>query len=241
MTIHLNSPNRHRYRASGHPTPTHINTQRTQPPLPARAVPHAPSNMQSSRNLSAISHDNRANIDMGDSLQKILAQPAAGKRSTCQDINRPEEWKDHVIRFYFQNVNGLRLQDSAADITETFLQLKNIEADIFGLVKTQLHCCNPHVQRVLQDCKCWVWDQCKIFLCSTKEDWVAQHKPGVTLVGVTGTMVGRVRQQFIDKYGRWTRIDLLGRDGRTLTILCAYQVVQDKGVFGEKTNYSQQI
>jgi hypothetical protein len=57
--------------------------------------------MQSSRSLLAIRNDNKANIDMGDSLQEILSRPAAGKRPTCQDINRPEEWKDHVIRLYF--------------------------------------------------------------------------------------------------------------------------------------------
>jgi hypothetical protein len=178
---------------------------------------------------------------MGDSLQEILARPAAGKRPTCRDVNRPEEWKDHVIRLYFQNVNGLRLQDAAVDITETFLHLKNIEADIFGLVETQLHCRNPQVQRVLQDCKRRVWDQCKLFSCSTEEDWATQRKPGGTLVGVTGSLVGRVRKQYHDKYGRWTRIDLLGRDGRTLTIICAYQVVQESGVCGDKTTYSQQI
>jgi hypothetical protein len=177
---------------------------------------------------------------MGNSLQEILSQPATGKCPTCQDINRPKEWKDDVIQLYFQNVNGLRLQDAAADITETCLQLKNIEADISGLVETQFHCRNPQVQQVLQDCKCRVWDKCKLFLCSTKEDWAAQHKPGGTLVGVTGTLVGRVCKQYLTKYSQWTRIDLLGRDGRTLTIICAYQVVQDSGVFEEKTTYSQQ-
>ena len=44
-----------------------------------------------------------------------------------------------------------------------------------------------------------------------------------------------------DKYGRWTQVDLLGRDGRTLTIICAYQVGQEKGEHGTQTTYSQQV
>jgi hypothetical protein len=241
QTTQMNTSNCYRYKAGGHPTAPHFISPRLQPTPPIRPIPQSPNNMQSSRSLSAIRHDNKANIDMGDSLQEKLARPAAGKRPTCRDVNRPEEWKDHVIRLYFQNVNGLRLQDAAVNITETFLHLKNIEADIFGLVETQLHCCNPQVQRVLQDCKRRVRDQCKMFLCSTEEDWATQHKPGGTRVGVTGSLVGRVRKQYHDKYGRWTRIDLLGRDGHTLTIICAYQVVQDSGVCGDKTTYSQQI
>jgi hypothetical protein len=146
-----------------------------------------------------------------------------------------------VIRLYFQNVNGLRLQDSAVDSSETFLQFKNIEADIFGIAETQLHCRNQHVQRILQDSKRRIWDQCKLFSCSTEVEWESQRKPGGTLLGVTGALVGRVRKQYMDKYGRWTWVELLGRDGRTLTVICAYQVVQDKGTFGDRTTDLQLI
>jgi hypothetical protein len=168
---------------------------------------------------------------MGDCLQEILDRPAAGKRPMRQRAagTQVEVWKDQVIRLYFQNVNGLRLQDSAVDISETFLQLKNIEANIFGIAETQLHCRNQHIQRTLQDTKRRIWDQCKLFSCSTEEEWESQRKPGGTLLGVTGALVGRVRKQHMDKYGRWTWVELLGHDGRTLTVICAYQVVQDKG------------
>ena len=44
-----------------------------------------------------------------------------------------------------------------------------------------------------------------------------------------------------DPYGRWVHIDLLGRDGRLVSIICAYQVVQEKGSHGDRTTYSQQV
>jgi endonuclease/exonuclease/phosphatase family metal-dependent hydrolase len=64
---------------------------------------------------------------------------------------------------------------------------------------------------------------------------------GGTLLGVTGNMVGRVKKHKIDKYGRWTHLELLGRDGRTVSVICAYQVVQEKGLHGSRTTYSQQV
>jgi hypothetical protein len=180
---------------------------------------------------------------VGDCLQEILDQPAAGKHPTRQMVvgTQSEAWKDQVNRLYFQNVNELRLQDSAVDILETFLQLKNIAADIFGIANTQLHCRNQHVQQTLQDCKRRIWDQCKIFLCSTEEQRESQRRPGGTLLGVTGALVGRVCKQHMGKYGRWTQVQILGRDGCILTVICAYQVVQDKGTYGDRTKHSQLI
>ena len=45
----------------------------------------------------------------------------------------------------------------------------------------------------------------------------------------------------MDKYGRWIHVELLGRDGRTVNVICAYQVVQEKGEHGARTTYSQQV
>ena len=182
---------------------------------------------------------------MGDSLHEILQRPNAGKRSisinSTKDSKTNETWKDQTIRLYFQNVNGLRTKDAGTDATEIFLHLKNIQADIFGLAETQLHCRDQQVQRQIQESKRQVWDHCKIFTCSSEEAWDHQWKPGGVLLGITGSLAGRVRKQYLDKYGRWIRVDLLGRDGRTVTLICAYQVVQEKGEHGARTTYSQQV
>jgi hypothetical protein len=135
----------------------------------------------------------------------------------------------------------MRLQDDGADVTKIFLQMKNIQADIFGFAETQLHCRNPSIQRQLHDCKRRVWDHCKLFTCSSEEEWPTHRKPGGTILGITGNLAGRVRKHTSDKYGRWTQVELLGRDGRTATLICAYQVVQEKGQHGDRTTYSQQV
>ena len=61
------------------------------------------------------------------------------------------------------------------------------------------------------------------------------------MIGVTGSLAGRVRKHHLDKYGRWIQVELLGRDGRMINIMCAYQVVQEKGEHGACTTYSQQV
>jgi hypothetical protein len=54
-------------------------------------------------------------------------------------------------------------------------------------------------------------------------------------------MVGRVKGYHKDRYGRWTRVDLLGRSGNIVSVICAYQVVQEQGQHGDQTAYSQQV
>jgi exonuclease III len=183
----------------------------------------------------------RDNIDMGDSLQEILDATYALQPEEARAAANEEDWKKRTVRLYFQNVNGLRLRDSGSDILETFMQLNEIQADIFGIVETKLNCQSMDVREVIQNCKRKVWPHGKIFTSSSDEEWSHTSKPGGTMLGVTGTLVGRVKKHNADKYGRWVQVDLLGRMGRTISIICAYQVVQESGIQGDRTTYSQQV
>ena len=61
------------------------------------------------------------------------------------------------------------------------------------------------------------------------------------MLGVTGPLVGRVKNTINDDLGRWTGIEFLGRDGRCLLVLCAYQVCQKSNRQGYLTAYNQQV
>jgi hypothetical protein len=80
----------------------------------------------------------RDNVDMGDSLQEILDATYALQPENGDTVDKEADWKKRTLRLYFQNVNGLRLRDSGSDILETFIQLDEIQADIFGIVETKL-------------------------------------------------------------------------------------------------------
>ena len=207
-----------------------------------QASSHFPTTTRHTAALSAANE--RDNDDVGDSLQDILSSPDGGKRQTCISVGESEPndiWRQQIFRLYFQNVNGLRLSDDCADITETFLHLHHIQADIFGIAETQLHCRKPDIQSKLQSCKRRIWDNCVLHTSSSEEEWSLNRKPGGTLLGITGPLAGRTKTVQKDPYGRWVHLDLLGRDGRIVSVICAYQVVQEKGHHGDRTTYSQQV
>ena len=66
------------------------------------------------------------------------------------------------------------------------------------------------------------------------------HQARGVLLGVTGLLVSRVCTVISDDLGRWTGFELLGRDGKSLIVLCAYQVCQKGGRQGCLTAFSQQ-
>jgi hypothetical protein len=133
------------------------------------------------------------------------------------------------------------MQDTGANIVETFLNMQEIQADIFGIAETQLHCQSSQVQGVLHNGKIRVWPHAKLFTSSSDEEWNEVRKPGGTLIGIVGPLVGRVKTYTANKYGQWVQVDFLGRTGRIISIICAYQVVQETGHHGDRTTHSQQV
>jgi hypothetical protein len=156
----------------------------------------------------------RENGDMGDSLHLIISLTMSEGQEV--EDSTLADWRNQTIQIYFQNVNGLRLQDAGADIMETFLNMQEIQADIFGIAKMQLHCRSSIVQGVLHNCKRRVWSHAKLFTSSSDEEWNEVQKPGGTLLGIVGPLVGRVKSHTANKYGRWIQVDLLGRLGRII-------------------------
>jgi hypothetical protein len=67
-------------------------------------------------------------------------------------------------------------------------------------------------------------------------------KPGGNMVGITGSLVGRVRDTINDPFGRWCGYRLIGRDNKEILILTAYNVSQVVNAkVGDDTLFNQQI
>ena len=110
--------------------------------------------------------------------------------SPGQQDNPCEIWRSKVVRIYFQNINGLRIAENGADILDTFYQKETIRADIFGFMETKLDCRNSQVQTQIHRAKAKVWEHCKIATCNSACTWRSLYKPGGTLLGIAGAMVG---------------------------------------------------
>ena len=124
---------------------------------------------------------------------------------------------------------------------DAMYHMETIRADVFGFAETKLDCRHSKVKSLIQRNKNKVWSHCRISTGSSDLPWHALTKPGGVMLGITGPLVGRLRKTVDDALGRWTGMELLGRDGRKLVIICAYQVSQRGGRPGDFTAYSQQV
>jgi hypothetical protein len=67
------------------------------------------------------------------------------------------------------------------------------------------------------------------------------HKPGGTLIGVTGNATGRIIDQYSDRLGRFSTVTLLGHLGKKITVISAYQMPQNSNSAGITTAHHQQV
>jgi hypothetical protein len=188
--------------------------------------------------------DNPDNHNHGDSLDDYLSLLDHGKAYQEVDPGQgptPDSvWKEQTMRIYFQNINGIRLENEGADSIDLFLQMENIRADVFAFAETKLATDQPYVQKLLQQNKRKIWDHACLITSTSKVVLEGYHKPGGTLTCATNSLVGRIRRTFSDPYGRWSGIELMGRSTKRLVILTVYQVPQKSGTSGNTTAYTQQ-
>ena len=226
---------------STHLFPHHAHIFSPVPPHPARLI--TPNSLRSPSVLSPLNL--KSNVDVGVSLQDLLNgdddHKSYSQVSPGQTQSPAEVWRSQVLRIYFQNVNGLKLSDDGNDILDSFFHMETIRADVFGFVETKLDCRHPSVLSTIHKQKRKVWSHCKLELSSSDSSWHSPIKPGGTLLGVTGPLVGRIHRTISDDLGRWSGMECLGRDGRSLVIICAYQVPLASGTAGQLTARAQQI
>ena len=108
-----------------------------------------------------------------------------------------------MIRMYFQNVNGLHIADDGIDILDAMYHMETIRADVFGFVETKLDCQDKQIQAILHKQKKKVSSHCKLASCNSDLSWHSSNKPGRAMLGITGPLVGQVRQTLLDDLGKW--------------------------------------
>jgi hypothetical protein len=87
--------------------------------------------------------------------------------------SNPESvWQEQIMRIYFQNVNGLQLDNDGADMIDLFMQMENIRADIFAFAETKLATDQPFVNQLLQRNKRKIWDHARLTtIVPVKSSW----------------------------------------------------------------------
>jgi hypothetical protein len=143
----------------------------------------------------------------------------------CDDIAVDNDTP--YVRVYCQNVNGI-FDREGIGLDLAFREVQQAGADIFTFNETHGDESNAIARRALRLSKQRMWkssnEDCKIIHSSSTAPVLTFTKPGGNLVGITGSLVGRVRDTINDPYGRWCGFFIIGRDNREIIILTAYNV-----------------
>jgi hypothetical protein len=142
-------------------------------------------------------------------------------------------------------VSGIFDRDGIG-LDSAFKEIKQASADIFTFSETHGDKSNAQARRALRLSKQRMWkenyEDCKIVHSSLNAPVVNFTKLGGNLVGITGPLVGRIRDTIIDPYGRWCGYTIIGRDTKEIMIITAYNVSQHKNAkVGDDTLFNQQI
>ena len=161
----------------------------------------------------------------------------------CDDIAIDNDTP--YVRLYCQNVNGI-FDREGVGLDTSFKEIKQVGADIFTFNETHGDESNAVARRALRLSKQRMWrnnnEDCKIVHSSSVAPVLTFTKPGGNMVGITGSLVGRVRDTITDPFGRWCGHTLLGRDNKEILILTAYNVSQVVNAkVGDDTLFNQQI
>ena len=136
--------------------------------------------------------------------------------------------------------------DKETGLNNTFHQIRSTGVSIFCLQETHQDKLNQYSNQKCSKTKKDVWDNqgctCYVETSSTLEKVNDTVKPGGTMVGVSGKLVGRVQKRYSDRYGRWSGMSLVGKDGREILVVSVYNIIQklDAGIEPNKLYKQQQ-
>jgi exonuclease III len=166
---------------------------------------------------------------------------------TTQNQRTNEPWGDHMgekppncTRIHIQNVNGFTLDGRGGQFDHYCTTHKEIQADISCGQEHKLDTTQMHVRSILYDTARQHWNRSKMSFGTTPIPFSSQYKPGGTFILSTGSITGRVRQQYRDKWGRWVVQEFSRSHFSTLMVVSAYQPVDKRSQEGTNSVSSQQ-
>jgi hypothetical protein len=148
------------------------------------------------------------------------------------------------VRVYCQNVSRM-FDREGIGLDSAFNEIIQVGADIFTLNETHGDKSSATARRALRLSKQRMWkdsnEDCKIVHSSSPAPVLTFTKSGGNLVGIIGSLVGRVRDTITDLYGRWCGYTLIRKDNKEIMVLTAYNVSQYKNTkVGDDTLFNQQ-
>jgi ribonuclease HI len=151
-----------------------------------------------------------------------------------------KEKAENTIRVMAANVNGFSLDRRGGQYDNYCRVLRAVQVDIACGQEHNLDTTKSVVRSILHNTTQQHWQRNRITFSSTPLKFENLYKPGGTFILSVGNITSRMSECFQDKWGRWTSQTYRGRDGRSLTVISAYQVVTDHPARGTTTAAAQQ-
>jgi exonuclease III len=149
---------------------------------------------------------------------------------------------ENTTRLLSMNINGFRRANDFQDVLETAQALKVSSADIINFQETNINWRSPCLSHCYEKFR-RVYHHARISTSSSIITYRTYYQPGGTMSVVTDDYVGRIVETGSDsEMGRWSYTRMLGKHGRQIVVVSAYQVCnQQANQVGDRTAFAQQL
>jgi len=97
-----------------------------------------------------------------------------------------------MLRFYSQNVHGLKMGSNCEELDSILQSLKENNVGIFGLAESNVEFNHPWIRNKYNQEVRSVWTQAKSAMATSKTEWEGNYKPGGTVTTATGLWTSSV-------------------------------------------------
>lgn len=150
--------------------------------------------------------------------------------------------QDGITRLLSMNINSIKQANDYQDAREIAQALKISGVNIWNFQETNLNWKSQCQSKCYEQYR-RVYHHARIATSSSIITYPTLYQPGGTMCAVTDNYVGRVVESGSDKeLGRWSFTRVLGKHGRHIVIVSAYQVCdQREKDAGPRTAFAQQL
>jgi exonuclease III len=137
-------------------------------------------------------------------------------------------------------MNGIALDRRGGQFDLLCKIAQELQVDVLCGQEHNVDTSQPTVRSILYNTAKAYWSRFRLLTGSTNIQFATWFKPGGTLQISMGHITGRIICSYTDPLGRWVSQTFKGRNGMSLTIISAYQVVNDSPHLGLTTAAAQQ-
>ena len=148
---------------------------------------------------------------------------------------------EEVISLEHINAHVINSYHDFAELTNTMGLLEKMKAGIYSVVEIQWDATRPTFRRFIQQ-KIKHKDKYAkdVFGSNMEEEYETSWKPVGTILEVSGRWASRVHRSGNDLIGRWSRIDLIGKQDKLIRVISSYRVSQASPKMAGETTYCKQ-